>query len=571
MGSVALRLAASIVVSLPSAAQDAPPPSSALPLDRAQRIVRAGEARLKELGLGFEAPVEVRALAEKELVAAAAAELESWSRPGWFEARARLRSAFGLAEATSADALLERTAAARANAFVVRYDSRLGALVYDGARAVTTEEFEREARRQLVLAWRDRRTPLAKLAAASPRLDADAMTVQLALRAGEAEALAMLARDRSTGATLPTSADGLARPLALSSDDPLTSLRHLRGREFVLSRARGDRGAFEALYASPPASSEQLSHAEKLGRDEPREVAFPQWSEQAGVAAVEFDDQLGELGLVAVLLESGADLARARLAAIGWDGDRMQILRNSKGETAQIWRLYFDRPEDLRQFVELWRTAAPGRLVTRAVTCDWVRSDSVAFAKALGDELASAPPLLKPVPEDQASTAAAEQRLAAELDDAPRLEGSLWSVPRLGFSMRVPESWSLEDVDGVSYVFAPQVGAYRDNVSVAQIEGYTDENADALLERHSRIVTEQPGLEMVLAEKRVAGGREGVFLRYRGSTRDVRLEFAVLLVVRESRVVAVTCAVSAATWPQQETLLDAALRTVRFDPASAGK
>jgi hypothetical protein len=534
--------------------------------DAAQALVRNAQVELAKVGLVVDPLPAVRALASKDYAALFAADLDAHVRPNWFEARHRLRDAFGLASSASVAELRERTAAELAAATAVRFDRASQSLVYDGERALAPAQFERELLRQLILARREKLAPLAPAIGVEPggRVTADAAAVQRALRAGEAEF--------GANAVLDARGSRPADEAAPATLDPLPRLLRDAGRAYMAQRSLlGGLESMQSGWDEAPVSTEQLLHPEKLHRDRPRPVSFPTWTEKAGVASVEYDDELGELGLLAVLVEAGVELERARLAAVGWDGDRMQILRGPGGATAQVWRLYFDRPEDVRQFAEHWRLKASGQLIARALTCDWVRADSVAFATTLGEELAAAPPRLQPSEEDRESTERAEAALASRFDNAPKLEGSLWSVPQLDFRMRVPESWTLESFNGVPHVLAPQVGKYRDNISVAEVDSSTDEDIDQLLERQTRVITKESNLELVLAEKRVVDGRQAVYLHYRGEMGAQTLEFVALMFVRNKRVVAVTTSASRETWPTLESMIEAAYATIEVGVAGGRK
>jgi len=562
--SVSGILLASLLLSSSVVRAQSAPATPALKVEQVEALARSVESELSRYGLVFEPAVAVRALPHAALVAAAAAELESEAPKGAFEAQRRLRDAFGLATPATDAELLQLVAAARAEQYVIRYDRKLGALVYDAERALDRAALERELPRQLVLAWREHVTPLAKSVVAP--FTSEGATLQRALRAGEAEALSLrLSEARAGRPELQVDSEALGAPLKLNAVDPLTALVHEYGRNFMLRRAKQESWAgLASAYDSPPNSTEQVMQIEKLYRDQPRPVSFPEWSAAAGVVGVDYDDQLGELGLLAILLESGADPALARLAASGWDGDRMLIVRNAGGESAQIWRLFFDRGEDVKQFADLWRNETSGRLITRAVTVDWVRSDSVTFADRLGDDLLAAPPNLKPSPEDRESTAAAEKRMLASLVEEPTLSGGRWRVPQFDFSMPAPESWTVDSFNGAPYLMAPQIGRYKDNVSITAVEPAIDADVDAMLERQTRIITQQENLELKFAEKRTIDGREGVYLQYSGSTGEQKLEFAVVMFVRNGAIVAVTTSVSEETWPMVATMIDVAYRGIEI-------
>ncbi len=525
--------------------------------------MRAARAELARQGFALERDPVLEGLTSEALRRAIDAELEQRARAGVFEARRLLRDALGQSVPATAEEFRALQAAVIADSTAVRFDWASGRILYKAERAHDAARFERELLEALVQFERARRHPLVRMTDASQRATSEARGVSAALRAGEAtvRAAAVLEARGVRSARDEASIADIGERLARES-----------GRTFMTQRQLlGGLGALDGAFDEPPESSEMLLHAPKLYRDRPRAVTLPEFSAEAAPKRVICDDQLGELGTLEVLLEAGVDLARARVAASGWDGDRMFVYEDASGAVAQIWRLYFDRPEDVRQFVELWRAKASGRIIARALTCDWIRASSVALATKLEQELAAAPPKLQPSPEDQETTTEVEAEFASLLNRAPTLEGSLWRVPQFDFSMRVPESWKLEFFEGVPFVFAEQVERYRDNISVADVGLSIDESADQLLERQTRVVTKQPNLVLIKAEKRLVDGRSGVFLRYSGVSGAQELEFAALLFVRNQRVIAVTTSASRATWPLLESTIDAAYRTIQVRPSGAAK
>lgn len=526
-----------------------------------QALLRSARSELARQGLELDFDPVLEGLKSDAWLAAIDADLAQRTRAGVFEARRLLRDALAKKVPASADEFRAARAATIAESALVRFDAPSGRLMFNLERQFDPTRFERELLEQLVLLARERRHPRLAVADAAERPTSESQALSAALRAGEA-----LVR---VAAVLEARGGRAARDEA-GVVDPAERLARDAGRAFMTQRQLlGGLGALEGAFEEPPASTEQLLHASKLHRDRPREVTFPEFSADIAPKRVLCDDQLGELGVLEVLLEAGVEPDRARLAASGWDGDRMFVYEDANGAVAQVWRLYFDRPEDVRQFVELWRAKASGRIIARALTCDWIRANSVALATKLEQELAAAPPKLQPSPEDQGSTAEVESELASALSRAPSLEGSLWRVPQFDFSMRVPESWKLEVFEGVPYVFAEQIERYRDNISVAEVDVSIDESADQLLERQTRVITKQPNLKLIKAEKRLVDGRQGVFLRYSGESGAQQLEFAALLFVRNQRIVAVTTSASRGTWPTLETMIDAAYATIEVRPSGA--
>lgn len=171
---------------------------------------------------------------------------------------------------------------------------------------------------------------------------------------------------------------------------------------------QGGWAAEDAVWRSPPRSTEQLLAPEKYfgpSPDEPR--APPPLGLDAPALAGRRSlhaNVLGELGL-RVLLEERIGAAAAQDAARGWDGDRFDVLEKD-GRTALLWRTLWDTEADALAFavaygdalearygeaarreptpapgVDLWRVAAPEGEEFAAVAH---RGDAVAIVQGAG-------------------------------------------------------------------------------------------------------------------------------------------------------------------------------------------
>ena len=132
----------------------------------------------------------------------------------------------------------------------------------------------------------------------------------------------------------------------------------------------GGYAAVDAAFASPPRSTEQVLHPEKYGAGEaPIEVAVPRdlavrlgdgWSEAAR-------DTLGELVLRVWLREGGLEATAARVAAAGWGGDRLVLLRGPAGQVAVALLSEWDSQADAAEFADAAREAIEGLGLAGAV------------------------------------------------------------------------------------------------------------------------------------------------------------------------------------------------------------
>jgi hypothetical protein len=122
---------------------------------------------------------------------------------------------------------------------------------------------------------------------------------------------------------------------------------YLLGLEYVGDAWKaGGWTAVNALWADPPVSTEQLLHPQRRG-DEPTVVEPPPLPDRASVVTLM---QLGELGMHQ-WLEPQVGPDRASIAADGWDGDMVRMVRDPDGgERIEIFTTW-DTELDADEFV----------------------------------------------------------------------------------------------------------------------------------------------------------------------------------------------------------------------------
>ena len=181
-------------------------------------------------------------------------------------------------------------------------------------------------------------------------------------------------------------------------------------------RNRGGWEAVNALYDDPPASSEQVIHPEKYGSDPPTNVTLEdasneQWERVRPNERPNFGE-VGEGALAAMFVyptyHSGGRTElvpqRAWLNTTGdgrvsdfdpinystpytegWDGEKLYVYdRPGTGtnETAYVWRLAWDSPEDAREFVSGYRRLLDYWGANRVAPNTWRIPEGEAFADA---------------------------------------------------------------------------------------------------------------------------------------------------------------------------------------------
>ena len=130
---------------------------------------------------------------------------------------------------------------------------------------------------------------------------------------------------------------------------------YVEGEKFLNAVAPGGYWpSIEAVFITPPSSSEQVLHPDKYleGSDPPLEVDIPDFSDLLGSSwGAIAENVMGEFHIRAYLAGHISPTA-AELAAAGWGGDRYVLFENEEdGRSVLVWKVEWDTVEDARQFV----------------------------------------------------------------------------------------------------------------------------------------------------------------------------------------------------------------------------
>lgn len=131
------------------------------------------------------------------------------------------------------------------------------------------------------------------------------------------------------------------------------------GAAFVQACCASSNAAVDAVYADPPSSTEQIIHPEKYdSREQPVDVKLP-----AGLAgamgagwSIAAEDTFGELMTRIWLTEGKVRASDASVAAAGWGGDRLALLRGPNNASAVVWLTAWDSSAEATEFAQ---AAAP--------------------------------------------------------------------------------------------------------------------------------------------------------------------------------------------------------------------
>ncbi len=360
--------------------------------------VRATAERVEKIrGLPFRRPVRVVRVDAAAARAVLEREIDEDLAPGQWADRGRLLSELGLLPRDYAlrERLLELVAEQVVGFYIPRTKElaivNLGPDAPPELRALAAADsglYDAVLPHELAHALLDQHVDLARVIDA-PELAGrdDVLFARHALAEGDAMLVMLIASLEKMGLaatpeTVPDSAvmramangDGLGFP-ELKGAPPFVRAQvlepYLLGLDLVQAAWRtGGWRAVDALWKSPPSSSEQLLHPDRRG-DAPTEV--PPDDVPSGWALRQHVE-LGELTLRA-WLESKLPAADAAAAAAGWDGDRALLLarpfapppgdplRYPQEDFGVLLRTVWDSPADAQEFgaaAERWLALAAG-------------------------------------------------------------------------------------------------------------------------------------------------------------------------------------------------------------------
>ncbi len=163
----------------------------------------------------------------------------------------------------------------------------------------------------------------------------------------------------AAGATDPASAAALdAAPAILR--EPLL-FAYNAGMRMAVSAYQnaGGYSGVDAMFATPPTTTEQVLHPDKLAAREPGQpVVLPLL--RLGVDwKVTLEDTLGELQLDILLRDAGGvDPVVSKAATAGWGGDRLALIEGPGGATGVVLDTAWDSAQDADEFAAALETLA---------------------------------------------------------------------------------------------------------------------------------------------------------------------------------------------------------------------
>lgn len=466
----------------------------------------------------------------------------------------------------SADEMLEIGARELASVSLAYYvpERKAMVVVEDQKPAVSgVVRTEHLVAHELVHAWRDQRSDLQRLLVeGEPTLEQ--RNIRSCLTEGEATYAALALQLLESGRELgEVRADDLQNLFSSILTPGVQGLAYEYGSKLAHHRwQRGGWPAVRELWSERPTSTEQILHLDKLGRDQPTAVELPAWPPWLPAAELLGSECLGEMELYATLLRLGVSTDEARVAAAGWDGDRLGRYRTEDGESALVWRSVWDRELDARQFYAALAEEGDGEWRLEGRVLDWVRTVDGALAGDLLELLAESAPRLEEVPEDRASTAAVEAAWADELGESPFISEGRWVHPREGFSLPVPEGWR-QQLMGETAMLLPGPGeGPGTGLMVVAMPNLGDKDVEFLLQENLEQL-ERMGVDIAEGEVREVAGREMLWIVGELDSEQPQSTWMVMFVSgRQQVVISANCVASDAQ--AFEPMVDGVFAGLRF-------
>jgi hypothetical protein len=170
-------------------------------------------------------------------------------------------------------------------------------------------------------------------------------------------------KKQSQGTANPEDKDNdIQKAIAAMDSIPLVILQpmmdsYLKGALAVMTVYQaGGWDAVNALYTTPPDSTEEMLHPDKLvTRDPPQKVTLPTLPGYTEV----FSNTMGELEWRIYFMLWRKDVAEK--TAEGWDGDRWSVLKDKDGNEVGILATAWDNAKEAKEFSKEYQASVKKR------------------------------------------------------------------------------------------------------------------------------------------------------------------------------------------------------------------
>jgi hypothetical protein len=465
-------------------------------LDRARALTRATVAKYARLGVAIDETRLVVDAARPEIyVEGLRRNARHFEIDGFLHSMSATARMFGLPLGRSVGELETLSPFAVAEVTLAYYDfERKAFVVRDDPRA-RGESLDVVVAHELGHAYQDFALGGIESYVANHLDSPDSLRVARSVMEGQATLFAESITLHERGMTLANLDPKLMDPtIGRLTTGESYALIYDAGRKFLLSRYRhlGIDGLKHALETSP-SSTEQLLHPEKFDVDRPQQLEPSAPSALAGAELV-FDGTWGEMLLFQRLLLVSSDPFAAKIAALGWDGDRMRVFRFPDDTYAVVWQFLWDRAADNEQFRSLLTERLPDRIKTQ-LRCAGRRSMLIYTerAKAL-TELTKAFGWLDGTSaeeeRDAESTSTIEARERRRESLRPTSVDGRWVWPLLGLSFAIPEGFFPFSVRGVDLLAMTPQDGFSSSITITYEQDLHGGNLTSYVAEQKRILSE---------------------------------------------------------------------------------
>jgi len=266
----------------------------------------------------------------------------------------------------------------------------------------------------------------------------EAINIRSCLGEGEAQLAALLLLLRRRGKTLADAhlpaIDAVRRGgLDLGGG----GAPYIAGFRFAAEEAqRHGVARIVAWLKKPPTSTEQILHPQKVGRDLPTPIRFPEFPG----ARIQKIDCLGELELFRIWSAKGPVVPAMR-ASIGWDGDALRVYRTREGKVFSVWVSAWDRLVDAEQAWTIVKQRWTGDAIRNGRTVIWFCSFHTEIREQV--RAACATHCVTTTFDKRAaeSTADVESRWLSAFSRSKSRIGARWRLGDVPVSIHIPSGW----------------------------------------------------------------------------------------------------------------------------------
>ena len=468
-------------------------------------------------------------------------------------------------------ALRESSVHGISTSIMAYYQADRRALVFTKHALNDLMGIEHTVAHELTHAWQDQRYGL-KTLIARVGTATDHRRVASCLIEGHAEIIASAVMLKREGLTLDgIDAEQLDDSLGRLLAGEIGHLPYISGSKMMLrAYQKGGWPAVLQRLKTPPPSTEQVLHPEKIDRDLPSHVTLPPWpSKRLGPATLIHEDTLGELMIYASLIQTSLSRDQSYLASAGWDGDALHVYRMEGERTAVLWRTLWDREEDARQFhAALIALNTRGLFKHNGHVVEGVFTSSPEVSEKLLDHLTASPIKVTPDPEDAESAEDVESAWLRSQNQKEHIQDGEWVLPLYGARLQIPAGWEEAEAQGKKFLRCAAHVSFADSILAQHFPNLGGKSLDTLTEENRLVINTIKGLKYESAKRVKLDGRDAVLISFSGQLPQLGTPPArvlTLLYLHKNNQVVISATVTLEHWEAIGPIVRKVLEGVSFD------